>query len=53
MDLAIMVYLLCIPFILIWAINGLFHLNLEYTLHNWFYLAIVFLMFRGRIEYKQ
>jgi len=38
--------ILIVPFILIWAINGLFGTIITYTWTNWFYSLIIILLFK-------
>jgi hypothetical protein len=38
--------ILIIPYILIWAINGLFGSMIAYTWTNWFYSLVIILLFR-------
>lgn len=45
-------FILFIPFLLIWAINGLFCLTLEYTWTNWFYALIIMILMRGSASYN-
>jgi hypothetical protein len=45
--------LLITPFILIWAINGLFSLELAYSWENWLYVLIIkFLTIKWEISKK-
>jgi hypothetical protein len=44
--------LLIVPFILLWAINGLFSIHIEYTWMNWFYTIVILTILRGGIKYK-
>jgi hypothetical protein len=45
--------LLITPFILIWAINGLFSLELAYSWENWLYVLIIkFLTIKWEINKK-
>lgn len=32
------------PFILIWAINGLFNQQIAYTFMNWLYIFVIFII---------
>ena len=44
---------LIVPFILIWAINGLFSLDLAYSWENWFYVLVIkFLTIQWEINKK-
>jgi hypothetical protein len=44
-------FILIVPFILIWAINGLFSLHIAYTWENWFYVLVIkFLTLRWEIN---
>ena len=40
------------PFLLIWAINGLFGLTIQYTWMNWFYAFVLMCLLRGSATYK-
>lgn len=44
--------LLIVPFILMWAINGLFSLHIEYTWTNWLYAIVILTILRGGIQSK-
>lgn len=44
-------YILFIPFLLIWSVNGLFCLTLQYTWTNWFYALIIMILIRGSAKY--
>ena len=37
------------PFILIWSINGLFALAIQYTWTNWFYAFVIVCLVRGNL----
>lgn len=39
--------LLITPFIMIWSVNGLFGLHIEYTWMNWFYAFVIVVFVRG------
>jgi hypothetical protein len=38
------------PFILIWSINGLFSLAIQYTWTNWFYAFVIMCLVRGNVK---
>jgi hypothetical protein len=44
--IAIGLMMIC-PFILIWAINGLFKTTIEYTWMNWFYVVVILIFTKG------
>ncbi len=44
--------LLIIPFILIYAINGLFDMTIPYTWSNWFYALLIMILLRGSVSSK-
>lgn len=39
-------FILFIPFLLIWSINGLFGLMIQYTWANWFYALVIMFLIR-------
>ena len=41
------------PFLLIWSVNGLFKMVIEYTWTNWFYAFIIMVLLRGSIKYDK
>jgi hypothetical protein len=41
--------LLFTPFLLIWAVNGLFGLTIQYTWMNWFYAFVIMCLLRGNV----
>jgi hypothetical protein len=41
------------PFLLIWSVNGLFKMVIEYTWTNWFYAFIIMVLLRGSINYNK
>ena len=43
------VILIC-PFVLIYAINGLFTMAIPYTWSNWFYVFLIIIILRGSIS---
>ncbi len=45
-------FLLFIPFLFIWSINGLFSLTIQYTWANWFYALIIMVLLRGSAKYS-
>jgi hypothetical protein len=45
--------LLITPFLLIWSVNGLFSLTIQYTWTNWFYALVIMLLVRGSASYKK
>jgi hypothetical protein len=40
------------PFLLIWSVNGLFSLSIQYTWMNWFYAFVLMVLLRGSASYK-
>ena len=40
------------PFLLIWSVNGLFGLMIQYTWMNWFYAFVLMVLLRGSASYK-
>jgi hypothetical protein len=44
--------LLITPFILIWAINGLFNLDIAYDWMNWFYSLVIIFLLKGNLYSK-
>lgn len=44
--------ILIIPFIVLWAINGLFSLHIEYTWMNWLYIAIIMVALKAHVSSK-
>jgi hypothetical protein len=40
------------PFLLIWSVNGLFSLSIQYTWMNWFYALVLMVLLRGSATYK-
>jgi hypothetical protein len=47
--LLILVYIVISPFVLLWAINGLFHTGLEYSFMNYCYILIILVFLRGSL----
>jgi ABC-type antimicrobial peptide transport system permease subunit len=45
--------LLITPFLLIWAVNGLFSLTIQYTWTNWLYALVIMLLVRGSASYTK
>lgn len=45
-------FMLFTPFLLIWSVNGLFCLTLQYTWGNWFYALVIMILMRGSASYK-
>ena len=45
-------FILFIPFLLIWSVNGLFGLMIQYTWTNWFYSLVIILLMRGKYSAK-
>ena len=41
-----------LPFLFIWALNGLFSLSIAYTWMNWFYAVVLFFLLRFSITSK-
>jgi hypothetical protein len=41
------------PFLLIWSVNGLFALAIQYTWSNWMYALVIMLLVRGSASYKK
>ena len=44
--------LLITPFFLIWALNGLFALAIQYTWTNWLYAFVIMVLLRGSVNTK-
>jgi hypothetical protein len=44
--------ILITPFLLIWSVNGLFSLSIQYTWMNWFYAFVLMVLLRGSASYK-
>jgi hypothetical protein len=44
--------ILITPFLLIWSVNGLFGLTIQYTWMNWFYAFVIMVLLRGSATYK-
>jgi len=44
--------ILITPFLLIWSVNGLFSLSIQYTWMNWFYALVLMVLLRGSASYK-
>lgn len=44
--------LLIVPFIFIWAVNGLFGLDIQYTWANWFYAVVIISLTKGNYSSK-
>ena len=42
--------ILIIPFIVLWALNGLFTLHIQYTWMNWLYMVIIMGALKGSIS---
>jgi len=40
------------PFLLIWSVNGLFSLTIQYTWMNWFYAFVIMYLLRGSVTYN-
>ena len=40
------------PFLLIWSVNGLFSLSIQYTWMNWLYAFVLMILLRGSASYK-
>lgn len=47
--LLILVYIVISPFVLLWAINGLFNTGLEYSFMNYCYILIILIFLRGSL----
>jgi ABC-type antimicrobial peptide transport system permease subunit len=45
--------LLITPFLLIWSVNGLFSLTIQYTWSNWLYALVIMLLVRGSATYTK
>lgn len=45
-------FMLFTPFLLIWSVNGLFSLTIQYTWANWFYALIIMILMRGSAKYN-
>jgi len=45
--------ILITPFLLIWSVNGLFALTIQYTWSNWFYSLVIMLLVRGSASYTK
>jgi hypothetical protein len=45
--------ILITPFLLIWSVNGLFALAIQYTWTNWFYALVIMLLVRGSASYTK
>jgi len=45
--------ILITPFLLIWSVNGLFALTIQYTWSNWFYALVIMLLVRGSATYTK
>jgi hypothetical protein len=41
------------PFLLIWSVNGLFALAIQYTWSNWMYALVIMLLVRGSASYTK
>ena len=41
------------PFLLIWSVNGLFSLTIQYTWSNWLYAFVIMLLVRGSATYTK
>jgi hypothetical protein len=41
------------PFLLIWSVNGLFSLAIQYTWSNWMYALVIMLLVRGSASYTK
>jgi hypothetical protein len=41
------------PFLLIWSVNGLFALTIQYTWSNWMYALVIMLLVRGSASYTK
>jgi hypothetical protein len=44
--------ILIIPFIVLWAINGLFSLHIQYTWMNWLYIVIIMGALKAHVSSK-
>ena len=40
------------PFLLIWSVNGLFSLSIQYTWMNWFYAFVIMVLLRGNVNHN-
>ena len=40
------------PFLLIWSVDGLISLSIQYTWMNWFYAFVIMVLLRGSASYK-
>jgi len=45
-------FMLLTPFLLIWSVNGLFSLTIQYTWANWFYALVIMVLMRGSANYN-
>jgi len=45
--------ILITPFLLIWSVNGLFSLTIQYTWTNWLYAFVIMLLVRGSASYTK
>ena len=45
-------FILFTPFLLIWSVNGLFSLTIQYTWANWFYALVIMILMRGSANYN-
>lgn len=45
-------FMLFTPFLLIWSVNGLFSLTIQYTWANWFYALVIMVLMRGSAKYN-
>jgi len=45
--------ILITPFLLIWSVNGLFSLTIQYTWMNWLYAFVIMLLVRGSATYTK
>jgi hypothetical protein len=44
--------LLFVPFLFLWAINGLFNLDIAYDWMNWFYSLVIIFLLKGNLYSK-
>jgi hypothetical protein len=45
-------FILFTPFLLIWSVNGLFGLMIQYTWANWFYALVIMVLLRGSVNHN-
>lgn len=46
-SLVVIAFILLSPLALIWAVNGLFNLNIAYTFLNWLYAFVIVVMLKA------